>query len=106
MNFGDLVIIVITIMNLWKWAVILIVFLVLAAGAFQLIKNNNELREKVRGLSEKLEKIENENRHLNSQVEYLKVPENLLKAVKEQFNYRRAGEELIIIVPGATSSRP
>lgn len=93
-------------MGIWRWGVILAILLVLGAGAFQLTRTNTDLRGRVENLSEKLDKLEGENQYLTGQIDYLQNPENLLKEVRAHFNYRRPGEELIIIVPSATSTRP
>lgn len=64
------------------------------------------LRKEVAELRSELKNLESENRELISKIEYFKKPENLLKEIKSQFNYREEGEGLIIIVPNATATRP
>lgn len=84
---------------MWKWLVVSLIVLLLASGAYQLIKNTKDIKEKTVVLSEKAAALEKENGELNEQLKYLANPENLLKEVKSRFNYRREGEKLIIIVP-------
>lgn len=84
---------------MWKWLVVSLIVLLLASGAYQLIKNTRDIKEKTFVLSEKAAILEKENGELNEQLKYLANPENLLKEVKSRFNYRREGEKLIIIVP-------
>ncbi|MDP2705620.1 MAG: septum formation initiator family protein [bacterium] len=84
---------------MWKWLIVFLIVLLLASGAYQLIKNTKDTREKALVLSEKAAALEKENSELNGQLKYLANPENLLKEVKSRFNYRREGEKLIIIVP-------
>ncbi|MDP1706888.1 MAG: septum formation initiator family protein [bacterium] len=86
---------------MWKWLIVFLIVLLLASGAYQLIKNTKDTREKALVLSEKAAALEKENSELNGQLKYLANPENLLKEVKSRFNYRREGEKLIIIVPKA-----
>jgi len=58
---------------------------------------STELRGKVNALVQ-------ENESLQESIEYYENPENLIKELKSQFNYREEGEHLIIVVPGASST--
>lgn len=82
-----------------------LVVAVLVFGIYGLISEKSKLKNEVEKLGESVEKLERENRSLLADLEYFKNPENLVKELKSQFNYRADGENLIIVVPEATSSR-
>jgi uncharacterized protein YlxW (UPF0749 family) len=86
-------------MGFWKWLVVLLIIAALGAGVYDLIRTNSALGGKTTELSDEVRRIEEENKKLASQIEYLKNPHNLLKEIKANFNYREVDEELIIIVP-------
>jgi len=92
-------------MTALRWVVVLIIVIFLGIGAYNLIQTNKALEKKAAALAEEARKIGEENKKLASQLEYLKNPYNLLKEVKANFNYREAGEELIIIVPPKKENR-
>ncbi|HOB89972.1 MAG TPA: septum formation initiator family protein [Candidatus Colwellbacteria bacterium] len=87
---------------MWKIAItVLLAALIFAAGfelygiyqAYVGVKNNyGELKTKAEALREENEKLE-------AEVSYLSIPENLLKALRERFNYKFPGEKSIIVVP-------
>ena len=91
-------------MSLWKILVVLIVVALLGWGVYNLVQEKNSLGREAGELSEVLKSLEEENRTLTSKIEYFQNPENLLKEVKSQFNYREEGEGLIIIVPNVTNT--
>ena len=91
-------------MEWWKIAVLVLVFAILAWGMYDLMSTKNVLTDEVKTLQKSVQALKDENRSLSASIDYYKVPENLLKEVKAQFNYREAGEKLIIIVPNATST--
>ncbi|HXF44337.1 MAG TPA: hypothetical protein VNK70_02655 [Candidatus Paceibacterota bacterium] len=84
--------------------VVLGVILVLGLGLFGLFREKRRLGGEVEKMRKSLNALENENRDLAAKIEFFKNPENLVKEIKSQFNYREKGEELIIIVPGATGT--
>ena len=51
-----------------------------------------------------LTKAQSEEADLQLETQYLANPENLEKELRARFNYKKPGETMIIIVPGATSS--
>jgi len=93
-------------MNFWKAGVLVVILAVLALGIYSLVSKNQALGKKAGELGASLQKLQDENDYLASQIKYFEHPENLLKELKSQFNYREAGEKLIIIVPSATGTRP
>jgi type II secretory pathway pseudopilin PulG len=53
----------------------------------------------------KLQAAKNENAELSRELEYYSHPENLEKELRARFNYKKPGENMIIVVPtGATST--
>ncbi|MCL4406038.1 MAG: hypothetical protein M1586_01745 [Patescibacteria group bacterium] len=87
---------------MWKLALTLVLGTLLLAAGFELYgiygaylaatDNYNELKVKAEGLRA-------ENKELEAEVGYLSIPENLLKALRERFNYKFPGERSIIVVP-------
>ena|SRR3989344_8345419 len=92
-------------MSLPKIIIAVLIAAVLVFGVYGLMSEKSKLEGEVEKLSESAEKLQTENRSLLADLEYFKNPENLVKELKSQFNYHEAGEELIIVVPNATSSR-
>jgi len=89
---------------IWKTVIFLVVGLFLGFGIYRLNLRNKRLKAEVNDLSAELKVIEDENQDLSSKIEFFKEPENLLKELKSQFNYRKEGEEMIIVVPSTSSS--
>lgn len=87
-----------------KSLILILLFVFLAWGVYDLVVEKGSLQGEVNNLSQKVKSLENENKSLAESINYFKNPENLLKELKSQFNYHEVGEKLIIIVPGATSS--
>ncbi|HDY73093.1 MAG TPA: hypothetical protein ENH86_00785 [Candidatus Jorgensenbacteria bacterium] len=86
-------------MNIWKTIVFILVLIVLGIGMYNLRSENQELERDVDSLSTAVNDLESENKLLLEKITYFRNPENLLKELKSQFNYREQGEEMIIIVP-------
>ena len=63
------------------------------------------MEKQVQELNVSLKTLADENQSLVSVIDYFKNPENLLKELKSQFNYKETGEKLIIVVPSGTSTR-
>jgi len=91
-------------MNLWKAGVLVVVLAILGWGIYSLASKNLVLQKQADELGASFKKLEDENNYLASQIKYFERPENLLKELKSQFNYREAGEKLIIIVPNQATS--
>ena len=86
-------------MNIWKTIVFILVLIVLGIGMYNLRSENQALEHDVGALSATVSGLESENKSLLERIAYFRNPENLLKELKSQFNYREQGEEMIIIVP-------
>ncbi len=86
-------------MNWGRRLVIVAVVLILGFGLFKLFREKSELGSEVEKMRAEFQSLAEENKDLAARIEYFKNPENLLKEIKSQFNYREEGEKLIIIVP-------
>lgn len=93
-------------MKLWIAIGFGIIVAVLGWGVYDLKQERSALQGDVDVLRERVEGLKNDNKRLASDIEYLKNPENLVKELKAQFNYRAPDEKLLIIVPNPTGTRP
>jgi predicted nucleotide-binding protein (sugar kinase/HSP70/actin superfamily) len=80
--------------------------LFLGWGIFNLQKEKKEMKNEYLKIKEITDKLTEENKKVKEQVEYYKNSENLLKASREQFNFKNEGEQMIILVPKTSSSTP
>ena len=92
-------------MSWWKILLLAVVFVFLSFGIYNLVVEKKDLSKEISDLKATLNNYEKENNNLNSKIEYFNHPENLLKELKSQSNYRNPSEKLIIIVPSSTQSR-
>lgn len=86
-----------------KRIIILVILtsLVLVIG-FQVYSLNSERLDLKRSLSDvnnRVSFLEIENISLENDLNFFSDTENLAKAFKSQFNYKRPGEKLIIVIP-------
>lgn len=93
-----------TIMNIWKVIILVILVSFLGWGIYNLEKEKQGLQEEYAKLKEVTDKLKAENDETKSEIEYYKNQENLLKASREQFNLKKEGETMMIIVPMVSSS--
>ena len=81
--------------------VILVLAAIMGIGLYGLNQKKAAWTKQVQALTQTADKLSQENRSLQASLDYFKDPQNLLKELKSQFNYREAGENLIIIVPAS-----
>ncbi len=93
-------------MNWVRTAVFVAVLGILGIGFYNLQKENQGLRASIQDMTATLANVEAENGTLQSRIDYFRVPDNLLKELKSQFNYKQEGEQMIIIVPKSSSTPP
>ena len=82
--------------------IIIILGIVLSAVLVQsyfFIKERNSLKANLDKLNSRLQALLKENADLGSEIEYFSHPENLEKELKARFNYKKPGEEMMIVVP-------
>ncbi len=75
--------------------------LAISVQLYHLYVQNRGLASDVAGLRAESKSMLDENRKLQADLEYFSNPDNYEKAVREQGNYKKPGEKLIIIVPEA-----
>ncbi len=92
-------------MNIWKTIVFILILVALGVGIYNLKVENNNLETKINQFAATFWELESENESLLEKIAYFRNPENLLKELKSQFNYREDGEEMIIIVPKDSSNQ-
>jgi len=83
-------------------AIIIIIVLVLigvSAQVYLILKESNGLKKDLDDLNGRMEAFVKENANLKSNIEYFSNSENLEKELKSKFNYKKAGEKMMIVVP-------
>jgi len=83
-------------------AIIIILCLVLigvSAQVYLILKESNGLKKDLDDLNGRMEAFVKENANLKSNIEYFSNSENLEKELKSKFNYKKAGEKMMIVVP-------
>lgn len=80
-------------------AISIIVLIALAAQIYFIYRERNQLRDKFQDLSAKLDNLANENEKIKSDIDYYSKSENLLKELRQKFNYKKTDEGLIIVTP-------
>ena len=83
-------------------AIIIILCLVLigvSAQVYLILKESNGLKKDLDDLNGRMEALVKENTNLKSNIEYFSNSENLEKELKSKFNYKKAGEKMMIVVP-------
>ena len=83
---------------------IFIVVSVLSWQLFQLYRQNHSLSAVLEDLNERVDNFTKENKEFYADIQYFSEPENLLKELRTQFNYKKPGEKLIIVVPKKDSN--
>ena len=82
-----------------KTIIFLIILGLLGVGLYNLRKENLALQTDLKHLTASLSALEEENKTFEERIAYFRIPENLIKELKSQFNYREENEEMIIVVP-------
>ncbi len=84
--------------------VILSIFLVfLCIQIYSFSKRGETVEREYGNLAAQAEKAREDYRNLQADFTYYLNPENLEKELRARFNYREAGEKLIVIVPAKPS---
>ncbi|MFA6407329.1 MAG: septum formation initiator family protein [Candidatus Paceibacterota bacterium] len=91
-------------MRFIKPIIILIIVIILGYGIYSLVRERNAIEKEMQQLADTAQKLNVENAEYQAKISQYKRPENLLKLSREQFNYRREGEKMIIVVPGNAST--
>lgn len=88
----------------FKTGLLSIIVALLAWGFYNLVHDKGELAQETQELQNEVDLLQEENSKLLADIEYYSHPENLLKELKSQFNYKESGEKLIILVPQENTS--
>jgi cell division protein FtsB len=75
------------------------VVLAVITQIYFILKERSELKTELEKLAASLDALNEENGFLMSEINYFSNPENLEKELRSKFNYRDAGEKMMIIVP-------
>ena len=77
--------------------ILIIVLIAVLWQVFVVTGENRKLRNEFDNLASQLEAIKKENEKLKSDLEYYSKPENLEKELRSRLNYKKPGEQTIII---------
>lgn len=91
-------------MNIWKTIILIVLAVFLGWGILKLEGEKKTMQDEYARIKEITDKLVEENQKTKDQIKYYQNPENLLKASREQFNFKNEGEQMMIIVPGVASS--
>lgn len=91
-------------MGPWRYLIFLVIIALLGWGIVDVMAEKGKFSASADDLRTELDALDSENRTLESDITYYMNPENLVKALKEQFNYRAPDEKLIILVSPASRS--
>ena len=87
--------------------VILCVLLVLVGvQIFSFLKQENSLKQTLADAQNRLTKAQQNEASLSATMQYLANPLNLTKELRSQFNYKKPGETMIVIVPESSTTNP
>ncbi|MDE2019439.1 MAG: septum formation initiator family protein [Patescibacteria group bacterium] len=86
-------------------AVILaVVFILLGTRVVSLYFQERQLNQTLSDAEAKLQKAQADEANLSAELQYLQNPSNLEKELRAQFNYKKPGETMVVIVPQRTST--
>lgn len=91
-------------MGPWRYVIFIIIIALLGWGVYGVVAEKRDLSVHADTLRTELDMLDDENQTLESDIAYYANPQNLVKALKEQFNYRAPDEKLIILVSPAPES--
>jgi len=91
-------------MKILRILLVFVAIFVVAGVVYNLFSMRNGLQNEAEQLRGEVRVLQEENKELLRDIEYFENKDNLLKELKSQFNYREAGEGIIIIVPEASST--
>ena len=81
-----------------------LVLIFVGVQVFSFVRQKQELNATLTDMQNRLAQEKSQEADLQSQTQYLENPTNLEKELRSQFNYKKPGETMIIIVPGQTST--
>lgn len=81
------------------YLILLVIFGVLSFQLYRLYQQENQLSGDLEKTQKQLGSLEEENKKLQADINYFMDPENLAKELKSKFDYKRPGEQMMIIIP-------
>jgi cell division protein FtsB len=94
-------------MKIAKVSFFLLLLIAFVWAFYRFSADKEILRGEVYKLRETADLLKKENASLTDKIEYLKNPENLIKELRAQLNYKKEGENMVIVIPKkATSTAP
>ncbi|MBI2278475.1 MAG: hypothetical protein HYU81_00160 [Candidatus Brennerbacteria bacterium] len=91
-------------MGSWRYLIFIVLIAFLGWGVYGIVAEKGKVGDTADTLRVELGGLEEENRGLEADNAYYENEQNLVKALKEQFNYRAADEKLIILVSPSPKS--
>ena len=91
-------------MKILKIFLFVVILGVLVWGFYRLRSEREIFVEEVKKLRETADSLKKENASLVEKIEYFKNPENLVKELRAQLNYKKQGENMIIVIPPKATS--
>jgi cell division protein FtsB len=84
--------------------VLSLLLIVILVNAYSFVVQEGQLGSQLADVQASLTKSQAEEQNLQQENQYLANPLNLEKELRARFNYKKPGETMIIIVPGASST--
>ena len=91
-------------MKILKILLFLVISGILVWGFYRLKAEREIFIAEVKKLQETANSLKKENASLVEKIEYFKNPENLVKELRAQLNYKKQGENMIIVIPPKATS--
>ncbi len=79
--------------------ILIAILLVILTQIYLILKERYQLKKELADLNSRLDFLVKENVFLKSEINHFSYPENLEKKLRSKFNYKKPGEEIIIITP-------
>ncbi|MGC9046807.1 MAG: septum formation initiator family protein [Minisyncoccia bacterium] len=83
---------------------LLIIIIIIVVGSYNILKQNQALKQKLIEAKNQLETLTKEKNKLESDIKYYQNEANLIKAAQQNLNYKLSNEKTIIIVPATSST--
>ena len=83
-----------------------IVLIFVGIRVFSLLSEEHSLEQNMTDIQTRLTQEKAQEADLQEEMQYLSNPANLEKELRSQFNYKKPGETMVIIVPATTSTTP
>jgi cell division protein FtsB len=92
-------------MKILATAVLFILLALVGAQIFSFLGQEHDLSQTLADSENRLAKAERDGASLSATMQFLGNPANLEKQLRAQFNYKKPGETMIVIVPETSSTR-